>query len=114
MSVKSGRSIEPVAVGTSDTTIFETGNSESIKMSAFSGHSTAATVVTIYESPNLTSASGDIIDEITFAVGDVFDFSAAIGHAIKETKNVIAKATVVGCTVKMSFELYNGGDEDTV
>lgn len=111
MSVKSGRMIPVKVLASGDNIILDVLANTSVKIEAFSGHSTAAVTVTIYESTDLTSANGKIIDIQEFAAGDLLDFDKVINQAFKSDQNIIATRSGAGCEVKMSYTLYDGGDQ---
>lgn len=114
MSVKTGRTIPVTAITASDIVLLNVSANTSVKVEALSGHSTSAVTVSIYESPDLTTAAGKIIDQQTFAVGDLLDFDKVINQGFKSDQNIIATATGTGCNVKMTYTLYDGGDQAAV
>lgn len=66
---------------------------ERIAVTAMTLHETAGTattVVNLFESPDLTSASGTRIAQVTLSADETLDVTAIIGQGYTTTQNIIA------------------------
>lgn len=114
MTIKGNVGLGVVDIGTSDTVILNVASitgADRVSISAASLHNTTASsvTVTIYESPDLTSASGDQIAIISIAPVYEEDINGIIGQGYENT-NLIAVASAAGVNVRTSVTTYDGGD----
>lgn len=110
MTIKTKLSNGTIDILAADTVIFEVADNTRIGTSAFTCHSTAATDVTFYTSPNLTSASGKILDKVTFAIDETQDISSLVSLGFAVGENIIAVGAATGVNATMAFTLYDGDD----
>lgn len=106
MTIKTKLTTGTIDILAADTVIHET--SDRIAVSAFTCYSTAAATVTFYSSPDLTSASGDVIAKQIFAIDDTTDISPIISLGF--TENIIAVGDAVGVNATASYTQYTGDD----
>mgnify|MGYP003664229656 CR=1 FL=1 len=102
--------IAPLITIKTYTVIYEVATDERISVSGWFVHATSAADLEIYSSPNLTSASGDLIYKKTYAIDDTLDVSQLIDSGFKEGENLIAVASVAGLNTTMTYTLYTGND----
>lgn len=113
MSIRGNVPIGTVAVLAADTTIYDPPSTvERYAISAFSLHNTtgAPVTVTIYNSPNLTSASGVRNAQYAVPANQSVDVIELIGQGFATTRNIIAVGSGVGVNATMSVTTYDGGD----
>lgn len=112
MAIRGNIGSAPIPIIAGDTTILQpvSGSVERVAVSGFSLHSNAVGVitVTIYESPDLTSASGTAIAYYSLAQNESVDVNECIGQGY--TQNIIAVASGVGVNAKISYTSYTSGD----
>lgn len=112
MAIRGNIGLAPIAIIAGDTTILQpvTGDVERVAVSGFSLHNTAAgnRTVTIYESPNLTSASGVAVAVYTLAQNESVDVNQCIGQGY--VQNIIAVGSATGVNAKISYTTYTSGD----
>ena len=108
MSIKGGIGIGVITVpSTTDTAIFQPLSGERMLVSSCSVNSTAAVVLSVYESPDTTSGSGTLVQTITLASGDRVDIASVIGQGYEST-NIIVNASAAGCTIRGTYTHYTG------
>lgn len=113
MSVSVTKPLALVSVATTDTTVINGGaldgggNRYGIGAFSLNNTSAAARTVSIFESPNLTSASGVLIDRVTIPVDVSIDSNALIGQGFEGT-NIIAVADDLGVNIKASGNIFTG------
>lgn len=97
-----------------DTVVFDFTNR--IAVSAFSIHNTltANRTVSVYASPNLTSASGKRVAVYNFGPDDSFDINEVIGQGYAAQENVIVVQDTAGGVLgdlnfKLTYTNYTGG-----
>ena len=113
MTIKANVSLPVTAIGTTDTVLIETTTQgERVAVSALSlNNTTAGTVnVSLYISPDLTSASGTLVDTIALGANDDDQPLTLIGQGLTSTQNLIAVADVAGSNAKPTITTYDGGD----
>ncbi|MAF43428.1 MAG: hypothetical protein CMI54_04565 [Parcubacteria group bacterium] len=101
--------VELTVVG--DNTVVNSSNrGDRYAVSAMSIYNTtgASINVQIYESPNLTSASGVLVDEYDVGANDQVDVLGVIGQGY--TDNLIAVPDATGTNIKTSGIDYSGAD----
>lgn len=112
MAIRGNISAPPIAVIAGDTTILApvTATIERVAVSGFSLHNNFAgnITVTVYESPNLTSASGIAVARYSLAQDESVDVNECIGQGY--VQNIIAVASGVGVNAKISYTTYTSGD----
>lgn len=112
MAIRGNISKPTINVLAADTVILEpvSGSVERIAVSGFSlvNTSVGGLTITIYESPNLTSASGKIIAYYSLASNESADVNECIGQGF--TQNIIAVASGLGINAKISYTTYSAGD----
>ncbi|MCP4090303.1 MAG: hypothetical protein GY746_10980 [Gammaproteobacteria bacterium] len=96
-----------IAVLAADTTILDL-TADRAAITAFSLHNTnAATVtVTVYISPDLTSASGAAVDYISIATDETKEVTGLIGQGIDDTENIIAVGSLTGVNAVVTITEY--------
>lgn len=115
MAIKSGLSLGVVSVGTSDTTMFEQDSISNIQryaVEAASIHNTTTSTISdiaIYESSDLTSASGERLALYSLGGGQSKDVFELIGHGF-EDKNLIILAGATGVNSLVTVTTYNDDD----
>lgn len=109
MAIKTVKSQAPIDLIVGDTTVYTAVADTRIGISALTCVATAACVVTFYESPNTTSASGDLIDTVTFLESGEKDASMVIGHGLEGT-NLIAVSDAAVVNTKLTYSYYTDDD----
>jgi hypothetical protein len=112
MAIRSDIDFGLIAVGTSDTTVIQLPfGVERVGVTAASVHNTtgANRVLTLWESPNLTSASGSVIAEYTVLPDSSVDIQEVLGQGYENT-NIIAQASSAGLNFRSSGTTYTDGD----
>lgn len=113
MSIKGNVGIGSIAVAAADTTIYQPVSPvQRYAISAFSLHNTNAAnvTVTVFNSPNLTSASGVRNASYTIAPNQSVDVIELIGQGFATGRNIIAVGSLTGVNATMSVTTYDGGD----
>ena len=84
--------------------------SDRIAVSAFSLFNTtgASINITIFESPNTTSAAGDQIAEYDIATLASVSVDEVIGQGYASNENIIVVADAVGVNARFTFTQYSG------
>jgi hypothetical protein len=112
MAIRGNVGLAPISVIAGDTIILEpvSGDIERVAVSGFSLHNTFAgnITVTVYESPDLTSASGISVAKYVLAQDESVDVNECIGQGY--VRNIIAVASGVGVNAKVSYTEYTSGD----
>jgi hypothetical protein len=112
MSIRGNVGVGTVAVLAGDTTLYDPpATVERYAISALSLHNTTAApvTVTLYNSPNLTSASGVRNAQYAIPANQSVDVVELIGQGFT-TRNIIAVGSGVGVNATMSVTTYDGGD----
>jgi len=80
-------------------------------VSAFNVYNTTAlsVAITVYVSPDLTSASGDEVATHLIAANDEIDINAVIGQGYANL-NIIAVGSAVGLNASITSTEYSNGD----
>lgn len=112
MTIRSGIGLPVLDIGTSDTTVLDITVDARKLLTAFSIHNTTATAieVTLWESPNTTSASGDQIAVYSIAGNTSIDVQEIIGQGYDDSRYIIAQGDAAGCNRVVTFTEYT--DED--
>lgn len=112
MAIRGNISVAPIPIAAGDTTIIQpvTATVQRIALSGFSLHNNAVgtITVTIYESPDFTSASGVAVAYYSLAQNESADVNECIGQGY--TQNIIAVASGVGVNAKISYTTYTSDD----
>lgn len=112
MAIKSNVGIPLVSIAVTDTTLLNPlAPIERIAVTACVLHNTnaAARTVTLWESPNLTSASGNRIAVYSIGPNESADIEEIIGQGYSVGRNIIAQASGVGVNVVSTVTQYDGG-----
>jgi hypothetical protein len=112
MAIKSNVGIPLVAIAVTDTTVLNpVAPVERIAVTACVLHNTnaASRTVTLWESPNLTSASGTEIAVYSIGPDQSVDVEEIIGQGYAVGRNIIAQASGVGVNVVSTVTQYDGG-----
>ncbi len=111
MTIKGNVGSGVVAVLAADTTLWDL-SAERAAITAASLHNTnaLAVTVTVYISPNLTSASGAVVDFISLATNETKDIGGLIGEGITNAQNVILVGSLTGVNAISTITEYTGGD----
>ena len=114
MAIKSNIGSNPIPVLVADTTLYQLVTTVNDRyhvgaLSMFNTSTTLTTVVEIYVSPDLTSASGNYIGRLNLGPLSSGDVNEIVGQGL--TENIIAKAiTNTGVTALVSVTEYSEGD----
>ena len=113
MAIKGNVDGGVINVLASDTVIVEPTSLPSVERIAVSGlslHNTAVgtIIIQLYQSPDLTSASGDRLAYYSLAPDESADVTELIGQGFID--NVIAVGDAVGVNAKVSYTTYTAGD----
>lgn len=94
-------------IAAADTTISNPTDNR-IAITAFSIHNTTAVSVTvdIYESPDLTSASGKRVAQYAVGANASVDVAEVIGQGYVVGENIIAVGSAVGTNARYTFTDY--------
>ncbi len=113
MAIKGNVGTGIIAILASDTTLLDaaSGTRERAAVTAAYMHNTSASTVTvnIYISPDLTSASGAIIDTYSMNAGSTMDISGIIGQGFGPTNNIIAVGSGTGINAYLTIIEYTAG-----
>lgn len=112
MSIKSNVGVPLVSIGVADTTLLNpVAPVERIAVTASSLHNTnaASRTVTIWESPNLTSASGTEIAVYDIGPDESADIEEIIGQGYAVGRNIIAQASGTGVIAVSTVTQYDAG-----
>jgi hypothetical protein len=113
MSIRGNIGIGSVSIAAADTTIYDPPSTvERYAISAFSVHNTTAAAVTVsvYNSPDLTSAAGVRNAFYSIPANQSVDIVELIGQGFLSSRNIIAVGGAVGLRATMSVTTYDGGD----
>ena len=113
MTIKGNVDGGVINVLASDTVIVEPGSLAAVERIAVSGlslHNTAVgtVIVELYQSPNLTSASGKRLAYYSIAPNESADITELMGHGF--LTNIIAVGDAIGVNAKVSYTTYTAGD----
>lgn len=112
MSIKSNVGIPLVSIAVTDTTLLNpVAPVERIAVTACVLHNTnaAARTVTLWESPNLTSASGVEIAVYVIGPDESVDVEEIIGQGYAVGRNIIAQASGTGVNAVSTVTQYDAG-----
>jgi len=112
MAIKSNVGVPLVAIAVADTTVLNpVAPVERIAVTAFVLHNTNASsrTITLWESPNLTSASGTEIAVYEIGPDESADVEEIIGQGYLVGRNIIAQASGVGVNVVSTVTQYDAG-----
>lgn len=112
MAIKSNVGIPLVAIAVTDTTVLNpVAPVERIAVTASVLHNTdaASRTVTIWESPNLTSASGTEIAVYDIGPDESADIEEIIGQGYAVGRNIIAQASGTGVVAVSTVTQYDAG-----
>lgn len=112
MAIKSNVGLSAIDIDTSDTVLIQPADPvQRLSVSAYSIHNTASTTidVTLYESPNTTSASGTAIAEYSIAPLGSINVVEIIGQGYSQGRNIIGMASASGCNAVGTVTNYDGG-----
>lgn len=113
MSIKGNVGLGTISVLAGDTTIIDQNAPVTrYAIGAFSLHNTtaAAVTVTVFTSPNLTSASGKRVASYSVPGNQSVDVVELIGQGFPIATNVIAVGSGVGVNATASITQYDGED----
>ena len=113
MAIKSNVGRPLVSIGVGDTTVLNpTAPLDRIAVTACSLHNTdaAARTVTLWESPNLTSASGTEIAVYDIGPDESVDVGEIIGQGYAVGRNIIAQGSGTGVVAVSTVTEYTDGD----
>lgn len=110
MPIKSGVGTGVISVLAADTTILDTTDRVLITASSCHNTNAAGVTVTFYISPNLTSASGKVVDKVVLATNETKDVSGIIAEGYVAAENIIAVGTLTGVNCTTTFVQYSGDD----
>ena len=113
MTIKGNVDGGVIDVLASDTVIVEPGSLAAVERIAVSGlslHNTAVgtVIVKLYQSPDLTSASGDRLAYYSIAPNESADITELMGQGF--LTNIIAVGDAIGVNAKVSYTTYTAGD----
>jgi hypothetical protein len=116
MGIKSGLSVGPIEVAASstDTPIHAPGAFRTaVTASVITNNAAINVTVQIYESPNATSASGELLETITLAPSEEQDVISIVGQGFQASQQIIARVTtaavILGDVIsKLSYTMYTG------
>ena len=116
MGIKSNLSIGPVplAASSTDTPIHAPGAFRTAVTAATLTNNAAINVaVGIYESPNATSASGELLETVTMGPGEEKDIASIIGQGFEASQQIVALVTTAGVNLgdvisKLTYTQYTG------
>ena len=112
MSIRSNLGAGVVNVTVVDTILFEPDVSiDRYHISACNVYNTTVSTLTlsVYVSPDLTSASGNLVDVVTIGSGSEVDINAIIGQGY-EQQNIIVQGSALGLNASLTRTEYSGGD----
>jgi len=112
MAIKSNVGVPLVAIAVADTTVLNpVAPVERIAVTACVLHNTNASsrTITLWESPNLTSASGTEIAVYEIGPDESADVEEIIGQGYLVGRNIIAQASGVGVNVVSTVTQYDAG-----
>ncbi len=112
MGIKGNVGIGVIQIGTIDTTLLDPDYGTRVRAAvtgAYLHNSSGVTIIVeIFESPDLTSASGERIDYYSIDANESADISSIIGQGFSSTQNIIAIADVAGVNAKLTVDEYTG------
>lgn len=112
MAIRTNIGTGPIDVTAADTTIFQQpAGIDRYQVVGFNVHNpTAATItITVYISPDLTSAAGDQVAVLGIPPNDGLDVNEIIGQGYGNL-NVIAVGSSTGLKASLTRTEYSGGD----
>jgi hypothetical protein len=112
MAIRSDIDFGLIPVGTSDTAVIQLPfGVERIGVTAASVHNTAGAnrVLTLWESQNLTSASGTVVAVYTVPANSSVDIQEVLGQGYENT-NIIAQGSSAGLNFRSTGTTYTDGD----
>lgn len=112
MAVQRNIGTDPIAVLAADTTILAAAgaNNRVVAGSLLAYNSTGAGVtVSIYDSPDLTSAGGTLISEEIVPANGSLVFTDLVSVGFDGDRNIIAVGGAVGVDAKLTYTLFTDG-----
>jgi len=111
MSVRTNIGDGVVNVLAGDTTLFSPGAIDRYQVGSCNVHNTtgADIVVTVYVSPDLTSANGDIVFNDLVPAGKDIDINSIVGHGYV-ADNIIIVGAAIGLNAQLTRTEYTNGD----
>lgn len=111
MAIQGNIGINPIDIDIIDTVLVSVeGAVDRIAIGAATVHNTTGATITIslYDSPDATSASGKEIHVFSVAAGRLADVSALI-HGYGSGRYIVGVASAVGTNIKITYTIYTGG-----
>lgn len=112
MPVQRGIGSNPIPVLTTDTLILADGGAGvRHRIDAFLAVNDTGAGITmnVYDSPDATSASGDLLLSVIIAANATATLTDLIGHGFASGRNIVATASSVGVDAKITYTLFTGG-----
>lgn len=112
MSIRSNLGAGVVPVLTTDTTLFTKGNDvDRYQVGACNVYNTtgATIVLSVYISPDLTSASGALVDTVSIGANSEIDVNSIVGQGYT-AQNIIVLADAIGLNASLTRTEYSSGD----
>lgn len=113
MAIRSNLGTGVIAVGTTDSVMFDpAGTIDRYHVGAFNVFNTDAInaiTMTVYVSPDLTSASGVVVGVVQVAANQDVDVNALVGQGHATTQNIIVTATAAGLNASLTRTEYDAG-----
>lgn len=112
MAIKSNVGIGPTDALTTDTIIYQPAAIDRYAVGAFNLHNTTGgeIIVSVYVSPDLTSASGKRVGLFGIPAGGEVDVNSVVGEGYTVAQNIIASADFVGSNATITVTQYTDGD----
>jgi len=111
MAVRSNLGNGVVSVLAGDTTLFNPGAIDRYQVGSCNVYNTtgADIVVTVYVSPDTTSANGDLVFTGTVGTGSEIDINSIVGQGYV-ADNIIIVGAAVGLNAQLTRTEYTAGD----
>ncbi len=110
MAIKGNVGLGVINILASDTTLIDlTADRAAITAASLHNTNAATVTVTVYISPDLTSASGYAIDYISLATNETKSITGLVMQGISNTENIIAVASLTGVNALITISEYTGG-----
>lgn len=107
-TIKTGLGTGVIAVLAADTTILDITDRVTMSGCVLHNTNTVQVVITCYISPDLTSASGKVVDKITMAADDTLDVGGIIGNGYASPDNIIFVGDLTGVNATTTYTQYIG------
>ena len=111
MSIKGNVSIPLINLAAADNTFLNPSGDvtrEAVSTAVLYNTNASNRDIDVYVSPDLTSASGDLIADYTLANGDSVNIDEVIGQAFDQGENIIVVASGAGVNLKGTKIEYTG------